>query len=193
MKKKFDLHPLFNGRITRRQRRGPGELTDFGRSALKRNISWLMQGLALAHYLWAAILFVFAAWWIFSALSVMTHMSSGTFAGQLLISVSLALAYGAPPALLGRWMLILGNRIRRSASGLRQNLLITHGLLLMPGIVLTILGNHAVKAAARSTSHGGGLLSPVAVIPLAVGAAMVLLSALSIAVALIKLPRRSED
>lgn len=81
-------------------------------------------------------------------------------------------------------MAILGRRLWRRSPGLRPGLLRTHGLLLLPGILATILGVHAMEAAARSSERGGGLLSPLAAIPLILGIAILLMSLLSIVVAL---------
>ncbi len=145
--------------------------------------------LALAHHAWAAILILWALWWTIGAFLVLPHLSSGTPWSNLPIALSSALVNAGPPAALGAWMAVLGRRLWQARPGLRRALLWTHGLLLVPGILFTLAGIQAMESAARSTARGGGLMSPLAVIPLATGIPILLVSLTSLTVALLILPK----
>jgi hypothetical protein len=82
---------------------------------------------------------------------------------------------------LGRWAWTLSPRLRLA-------LLITHGVLLLPGTLAVVVGVYAMRAAERSTASGGGLLSPLAALPLAFGVAVLVLALCSIATALTVAP-----
>jgi len=66
---------------------------------------------------------------------------------------------------------------------------LTHGILLLVGFLSVITGIQSMRAAEISTAHGGGLLSPLAVVPLLLGVPVVLLAICSIAVGLLAIPR----
>jgi len=50
------------------------------------------------------------------------------------------------------------------------------------------VGIHSVEAAELSSARGGGLLSPLAYVPLLFGAPVVVLASLSLVVAIVALP-----
>ena len=83
--------------------------------------------------------------------------------------------------MLGRWAWTLRPRLHVA-------LLITHGVLLVPGTAFLVGGVYAMRAAARSTASGGGILSPVAAFPLVIGIPIVVLALCSIATALTVVP-----
>jgi hypothetical protein len=93
------------------------------------------------------------------------------------------------PAVLGAWLAILGRWAWRGHPHLRAMLLVTHGFLLIPGIGAVAVGLIALRAAERSAARGGGLMGPLAAVPLAAGACVSGLAAVSIAVALFGRPR----
>jgi len=59
---------------------------------------------------------------------------------------------------------------------------------LLPGILAVVGGVYAMRAAERSAASGGGLLSPLAALPLAFGVPVVVLALCSIAIALTVAP-----
>jgi len=67
---------------------------------------------------------------------------------------------------VGVWMMIVGRWIWSGHDRSRSVLLVTHGLLLVVGSVAVGIGVWATQAAEHSGANGGGLLGPVAVIPL---------------------------
>ncbi len=76
---------------------------------------------------------------------------------------------------------------------LRLALLVTHGVLLLPGSLAVIVGVHSMRAAERSAESGGGLLSPVAALPVALGVPVLILALCSIAAARSLLPPAGDD
>ena len=72
---------------------------------------------------------------------------------------------------------------------LRTTLLWTHGILFALGALAVYSGIHSVEAMERSTARGGGLLGPLAYVPLLFGIPLVVLAFLSLFVALLVLPR----
>jgi len=152
--------------------------------------NWLIRGLSICHFAWGTILLLLAAWIIISAFHVLSYMSSGAFPTRLLTAMILALSHAAPFGLLGLWMVSLGRRTWKGHVRLRKALIVTHGLLLPPGLLAVILGFYGMRAAERSVSQGGGLLSPYAVVPLLIGVPLVLLALLAIASALTIVPKQ---
>ncbi len=157
---------------------------------MKASHCWLMRCLAVAHYAWGTVLLLLAVWCVIAALMVLPHMSSGTIWSNLPTSLSIAAWQSFLPGALGVWMMIIGYRAWAVNSGLRKTLLISHGLLSGPGLLAAIVGVHAVRAAEISSSRGGGLLSPIAYVPLAIGVPMIVLAAVSVVMALVVVPKR---
>jgi hypothetical protein len=83
---------------------------------------------------------------------------------------------------------VLGHRAWTLRPHLRLALLITHGVLLLPGSLAVVAGVHAMRAAEHSNAHGGGLLSPLAALSLAFGIPVLVLALCSIATALSMAP-----
>ena len=151
---------------------------------------WMIRCLALAHYGWGLALLLFAAWFAASALRVLPHMSSGSILTNLPTVLMVAAMNAGPAALLGAWIVALGRRAWIGHPRLRRALILTHGLLLPAGILASMLGVHALRAASRSAARGGGLLSPVAALPLAFGAPAAILALISLVLAFTVLPKR---
>ena len=71
------------------------------------------------------------------------------------------------PALI--WLAILGFRLWRPNTRLRNELRYTHLVLAPLAILLVVYGLFALRAAQRSAEAGGGLLGAVGLIPIAMG------------------------
>ena len=143
----------------------------------------VLRFVALCHFAYSATLLAAAVWFGASALSVLPHMSSGTPLTNLPAVLLIAATIGGPPAALAIWMAVLGRVVWRRLPDARAALLWTHSVLLVAGAVACAIGIAGMEAAARSSERGGGLLGPVAVLPLFVGLPMVALALCSIAVA----------
>ena len=96
----------------------------------------------------------------------------------------MAAVYTVPAGSLGFWMVVLGRWAWNLRPCLRLALLITHGVLLLPGTLAVVVGIYALRAAERSTAGGGGLLSPLAALPLVFGVPVLILALGSIVAAL---------
>jgi len=145
---------------------------------------WIRRCLALAHFLWGGLLLLCGISVGVSMLRILPHLSSGTVWTNLPGVLLVAASYALPPGSLGFWMLVLGRWTWTARQHLRLALLITHGLLLMLGTLAVVVGVHAMHAAERSTASGGGLLSPLAALPLVFGVPVLILALCSIAAAL---------
>jgi len=146
--------------------------------------------MALGHYVWGAALLILAAWFAISALRVLPYMSTGTIWTNLPTSLIMAASQAAPLTALGMWIMVLGHRAWTGHAGLRKALITTHLLLLLPGLLAAAVGVFALRAGARSAAQGGGLLSPIGLFPLAIGAGMVVLALTSIVLALTIVPKQ---
>jgi hypothetical protein len=69
------------------------------------------------------------------------------------------------PAAFGAWMLFLARWLWTGHRGLRAALVLTNSLILLLAAALTMWGFDALAAAERSTARGGGLMSPLALLP----------------------------
>ncbi len=145
---------------------------------------WVMRCLALVHFTWGLLLLVIATYFGVGMLRVLPHLSSGTVWRNLPGVLLLAAVYALPSGLLGFWMIVLGRWAWTLRPRLRLALLITHGVLLLPGTLAVVAGVYAMRAAERSTASGGGLLSPLAALPFAFGVPVLALALCSIAAAL---------
>jgi hypothetical protein len=139
------------------------------------------------------VLLALAGWFAFSAALTLPHMSTGTLWTNLPMSLASGVWRALPWALLGVWMSVLGRRRWWPDAGLRSVLLLTYAILLVVGALAIAAGIHAVNAAEISTSRGGGLLSPLAWIPLLFGLPVVVLAAFSLPVPLLALPASRSD
>jgi len=153
---------------------------------------WTIRCLALAHYAWGIVLLLLGAWWIFSSFRVLPHMSQGTIWTNLPMAFILAAVHGGPLAGLGVWVMILGLRTWRGHQGVRKALMLTHGVLLLPGILTSVVGFYALRAAEQSAARGGGLLGPIGIFPLAIGLGVVMSAAGTIVLTLIAMPVTKE-
>ena len=145
---------------------------------------WMMRCLALAHFAWGLLLVVIGACFGIGMLRVLPHLSSGTVRANLPGVLLMAAVYALPAGSLGFWMIVLGRWAWSLRPCLRLALLITHGVLLLPGTLAVVVGVYALRAAERSTAHGGGLLSPLAAVPLVFGVPVLILAVSSIVAAL---------
>jgi hypothetical protein len=104
--------------------------------------------------------------------------------GVLLLPV--ALLFGgiiAPILMVGPiWGIILGVRLWRSPFEGRAALRRTHWTFLLIDGLLVAYGIFALRAAARSAAHGGGLLGGIGLVPLALGITMACFSAVTLVV-----------
>ena len=94
-----------------------------------------------------------------------------------------------PSAALGAWMLVLARWLWSGNRRLRVALLVTHGFLLVLGLLGVDAGFRAIDAAERSAARGGGLLSPLAPLPFVFAVPLLAFALCSIAVALVAIPR----
>jgi hypothetical protein len=72
-------------------------------------------------------------------------------------------------------------------------LLATHSILLLLGCLVVAFSVYSLYAAGRSTARGGGLMGPIGLFPLAIGACVSGLALWSISVALACLPQSPTD
>src|SRR6185436_14013656 len=115
-----------------------------------------------------------------SALRVQPHLSSGTPFTKSLVVTIVAVTTAGPWSALGLWMGVLGWMAWTRSPRVRAALLRTHGPLLCLGVLACFIGGAAMAAAEQSAQRGGGLLGPVAVIPLLFGAPIVFLALFAI-------------
>jgi hypothetical protein len=92
-------------------------------------------------------------------------MSTGSGWTNLRVALGLAMMQALPLGALGVWTVILGRWIWIVHHQVRAALLVTHGLLLLPGAVAIVGGIWALHAAARSAAQGGGLMGGLGIIP----------------------------
>lgn len=144
----------------------------------------VMRGLALAHFAWGLLLLSVATYFGASMLRVLPHLSSGTPWTNLPGVLLMAAVYSLPLGSFGLWMMVLGLWTWAMRPRVRLALLITHGLLLLPGTLAVVSGVLAMRAAERSSAGGGGLLSPLAALPVLFGAPILVLALCSITAAL---------
>jgi len=106
-------------------------------------------------------------WWI--------PTSGVTSSWLMLIATQLLL-----PAAWGIWLISLALRVWHPKPQHSRPLICTSVLMLALGGLNCVWGYHALQAAERSSSSGGGLLSPVALLPLLIGVPLVILAILSV-------------
>jgi hypothetical protein len=150
---------------------------------------WILRCLALCHFGWSGVLLLAAGWSVWAAFRVLPFMSTGTIWTNLPASLVIVATYALPPAVLGVWMFILGRRLWSPGEQLRTTLLWTHGVLFALGALAVYIGIHSVEAMERSAARGGGLLGPLAYVPLLFGIPVVALAFLSLVAVLLVVPR----
>jgi hypothetical protein len=72
-------------------------------------------------------------------------------------------------------------------------MLVTHSFLLLLGFLAVYEGFREIEAAERSTAAGGGLLSPVALLPFFLAVPLIAFAMCSILVALLAIPQPHSD
>ena len=149
--------------------------------------------LALAHFVWGLILLLLAIWFGTSFFRILPYMSTGSIGTNLPIALMLAVTQGAPLAILGTWTVILGRWIWEEHPNARAALLATHGILLLLGCLVVAFSVYSLYAAGRSAARGGGLMGPIGLFPLAIGACVSGLALWSISAALACLPQSPTD
>lgn len=142
-----------------------------------------MKVLAALHTACALALLGLAGWWVVSVFRTLPYMTTGTLLTNLPFAAMLALTFAGPLAALGGWLLVLARALWRREPTVRDRLLRTHGLLLIPALAAMAIGIADLQAAERSAAHGGGLLGGVGLIPLAVGGALAVMNMTTIVAA----------
>lgn len=137
---------------------------------------WVMRCVALLHFAWGLLLLLIATYFGVAMLRTLPHLSSGTAWTHVPGVLLLAAVYALPLGTLGFWMMVLGQWAWAIRPRLRLALLVTHGVLLLPGALAVAVGAYSMRAAERSTASGGGLLSPLAALPLAFGCPVLILA-----------------
>lgn len=153
---------------------------------------WIFRLLALCHFGWAAVLVSLSGWFVASQMLALRHVSTGTFWSNVPWLLVASAMYTLPFTGLAAGLIVLGSRIWSQGPRLRTTVLRAHGLLLLIGIVAMAVGIIGVEAAEMSAARGGGIMSPLAWIPLLYGIPIVLLSAFSLSAAWLALPANRE-
>jgi len=148
----------------------------------------MLRFVALCHFVFSLLLLVAAAFFGVTALRVLPHLTAGTRDTRLISVLLLAASVAGPPAAAGVWMAALGRMAWTPTPHARAALLWTHTVLLVAGLYACFVGITGMAAAARSAERGGGLLGPVATLPLVVGVPIVALALCSIAAAYVTKP-----
>ena len=148
---------------------------------------WLLRFLALGHFAWSGVLLLIAGWSALSPFLALSYVSTGSNWSRLPVALEMATMHALPLAVLGVWMSILGRRLWMPGPQLRTTLLWTHGILLVLGSLVVVIGVYSVEAAEISSARGGGLLSPYAYLPLLFGVPVLVLAICSLVVALVGL------
>ena len=84
------------------------------------------------------------------------------------------------PLAWAAWFLVLAFRLWRPTPRLVAQLLWTHLIVLLLGGLHCYWGVHAIRAAERSAAAGGGLMGPIAFIPLILGVPLVVFALISL-------------
>lgn len=147
----------------------------------------IFRSLALCHFGWAAVLLSLSGWFIASQMLALHYVSNGTWANVPWLLLA-STVYTLPFTGLAAGLIILGRRIWSAGPRLRATLFRAHGLLLLLGILATAVGILGVKAAEQSSARGGGIMSPLAWVPLLYGIPTAILSAFSLSAAWLALP-----
>lgn len=150
----------------------------------RKPMIWIIRCLAAGHVIWGTVLLLVATLFGLGMTHVYVQQLTGIAWTDLPGLLLLVGAYVIPLAGLGLWMVVLGYWSWTLRFCLRTALCLTHGIMLLPGSLAVILGVYAMRAAERSTEGGGGLMSPLAVLPLLFGIPVLVLSLCSIAAAL---------
>lgn len=150
----------------------------------------VQRWLALAHFGCGFLLLLGIAWAVAVVLGVLPR-STGVHV-LVLLNPGFAILgplFSLPQSALGIWMLVLARWLWNGQAHVRSALFVTHGLLLLVGLLFVVLGFLAVAAAERSTLRGGGLMSPLAILPFLYGLPLLLFALCSIVIAFARIPK----
>lgn len=153
---------------------------------MNTRVRWSRRLLALGHLGCGFAFLLGNALFVAFVLGVRPSGTAGFWMGVLNLGFSSLGPFVAflPQAALGLWLLVLARWLWAGQRRLRLALLVTHGFLLLLGSLYIHIGFRAVAAAERSTERGGGLLSPIAALPLLQGVTLSAFALCSILLAL---------
>jgi hypothetical protein len=154
-------------------------------------ITRVQRWLALAHLGCGLLLLLGVAWGAAVVLGVLPS-STGVYILVVLnpwFAILGPLLASLPQSGLGVWMLVLSRWLWIGHAQLRSALFVTHGLLLLVGSLFVVFGFFAIAAAERSTARGGGLMSPLALLPFLYGLPLVSFALCSIVIAFARIPK----
>lgn len=157
----------------------------------KDEMTRIQQWLALAH-LGCGLLLLLGVAWAWAVVLGVLPRSTGVYVLVVLnpgFAILGPLLASLPQSALGVWMLVLARWLWNGHARLRSALFVTHGLLLLVGLLFVAFGFLAVAAAERSTARGGGLMSPLAFLPFLCGLSFVLFALCSIMIAFARIPK----
>ena len=157
-------------------------------------MTWIRRCLAVIH-LALGLIFVaggvsYLVLGVFGLPQLLTTGSRTQAPGTLVLVAAVVLL---PEMALGAAMLVLARWLWLGHPRLRAALLAIHAVVLLLGALFIKWGFDAVAAAERSTAGRGGLLSPAAFFPFAVGVPLVALALSSVAVAFWVVPLHESD
>lgn len=153
---------------------------------MNTRVRWSRRLLALGHLGCGLALLLGNALFVAAVLGVRPSGTAGFWMGVLNLGFSFLGPFFTflPQAALGLWLLVLARQLWAGQRRLRLALFATHGFLLLLGLFYIHIGFRAVAAAERSTERGGGLLSPLAGLPLLQGVPLTAFALCSIVLAL---------
>ncbi len=125
----------------------------------------LIETMRIFHMLAAIAHFVCAAFWAVVTLYV-THVFIHALIFSRGLYVFLFATYLLPACSICVMMFVLGLAGLRAREKFSKAIFISHSILLTLGIFAAIVGIYALRAAQFSTLRGGGIMSPVTVLPL---------------------------
>ena len=146
---------------------------------------WLKRILAFVHFLYAIVLFSGALWLAVSAFKIIPYMTCGTVFTNIPNALFIGFTQGAPLILAALLFSAAGWGIWSHYWLIKKYLLWFHGLSIIFSAGLIIIGIHAVKAAEASCAKGGGILSPIAWVPIIIGVPIMSIAIFTFTIALL--------
>lgn len=140
----------------------------------------LCRSLAVAYCIVGIVPLLFGL--VFGGMLAGAHWGTPTSGMSATMLLLVATQFLLPTA-WGVWLVTLAVRLWQPGPQLANPLTWTSVLMLAFGGLNCVWGYLAMQAAERSASNGGGLLSPVAMLPLLIGLPLVVLALLSVLVA----------
>ena len=136
------------------------------RQSVKIQMIWIRRCLAVCHLGLGSILLLGVAAYTTTVIIGFPRLLKDAPRTNILGSaVFVALIILLPETALGAWLLTLSRWLWSGHRSLRTALLLTHAFLLLLGLLGVMIGFQAMRAAEISTERGGGLLSPLAILP----------------------------